>query len=88
MNVVFTTMVNESLACGQFPNGVIHKLVAFLPKEGDRSKFTNWWPIILLNTTHKIFAKALQKHLQSMLVEVIDNDQTTFLPLDFSLTIF
>lgn len=30
-----------------------------------------------------IFAKALQKHLQPLLVEVIDNDKTLILPLPF-----
>jgi hypothetical protein len=54
-------------------------------KNTDRSKLTNWQPITLLNTTHKIFAKALQRQLQPLLVEVIDNDQTAFLPLPFIL---
>ena len=49
------------------------------------SSLTNWWPITLLNTTYKIFAKALQRQLQPLLVEVIDSDQTAFLPLRFIL---
>ena len=54
-------------------------------KERDRLKLTNWRPIMLLNTTYKIFAKALHKLLQPLLVEVIDSDQTTFLMLRFIL---
>ena len=36
-----------------------------------------------LNTTYKIFAKALQQQLQRLLLEEINNDQTIFLPLWF-----
>ena len=75
----FTRMVNESLARGRFPNGVTRRQIALLFKEGDW--LTKWWPITLLNTTHKIFNKALQRRLQPLLVEVIDSDQIAFLPL-------
>lgn len=37
----------------------------------------------LLNTTYKIFYKTLHMCLQPLLVEVIDNHQTAFLPLRF-----
>lgn len=39
----------------------------------------NWQLITILNTTYKIFLKALHKQLQPLLVEVIDSDQTAFL---------
>ena len=39
-------------------------------KNGDHSSLINWQPITLLNTTYKIFAKALQQGLQPLLVEV------------------
>lgn len=81
----FTRMVNESLARGRFPNGVTRGKIALLFKEGDHSRLTNWRPITLLNITYKIFAKALQRRLQPLLVEVIDSDQTAFLPLRFIL---
>ena len=42
---------------------------------------TTWRPITLHHTTYKIFTKALQWYLQPLLVKIIDNDQTTFLPL-------
>ena len=50
-------------------------------EEGDRPSLTNWQPITLLNTTYKILAKALQRRLQTLLVDVFDSDQTVFLPL-------
>ena len=40
---------------------------------------------MLLNTTYKIFAKALQWRLQPLLVEVIDSDQIALQPLRFIL---
>lgn len=79
----FTTMVNEYVPHGRFLKGVTWGLIACILKEGDRSKLTNWRPIMLLNTTYKISAKALQRRLQPLLKEVIDSDQTAFLPLRF-----
>lgn len=52
---------------------MMRELIALLSKEGNRSKLTNMWPITLLNITYKIFAKALQRQLRALLVEVIDS---------------
>ena len=81
----FTKMVNESIAMEQFPNGVTKGRITLLLKYGDRLSLTNWRPITILNTAYKIFAKALQRRFQPLLVEVIDSNQTTFLPLRFIL---
>ena len=48
-------------------------------------KLTNWRLITILNTTYKIFVKALQRRLQPLLMEVIDNDKITCLTLRFVL---
>ena len=74
-------MVNELLVRDQYPNGVTRGRIILLVKEGDRLNLTNWQPIMNLNTTYKIFAKALQQQLQRLLLEEINNDQTIFLPL-------
>lgn len=81
----FTTMVHESLRRSWFPKGDTYGLIVPLFEEGDRLKLTNWRPISLLNTTYKIFVRALQRHLQPLLVEEIDSDQTVFLPFRFIL---
>lgn len=83
MSSDFTRMVNESLEEERFPKGLTKGRIALLFKDGDCSSLTNWRPITLLNTTYKIFAKALQQRLQPLLVEVID--QTAFLLLQFML---
>lgn len=48
----------------------------------------NWRPIALLNVAYKVFAKALQLRLQPILVEVISNDQSAFLPMRYILDNF
>jgi hypothetical protein len=78
-------MVNGLLARDRFPIGIMRGLIALLAQEGDCLRLTNWQPIMLLNIAYKIFAKALQRQLQPLLIEVIDSDQTTFLPLRFIL---
>lgn len=78
-------MVNESLLQIYFHLEVRRGRIALLFKEGDRLRLNNWLPIMLLNTIYKIFAKTLQPWLQPLLVEVIDSDQITFLPLGYIL---
>ena len=85
MSTDFTILLNDSLRRGWFPNGVTHGLIELLFKDGDLLKLKNWRLITLLNTSCKIFAKALQWRLQPLLVEVIDNYEIVFLPLRFIL---
>ena len=40
---------------------------------------------MLLNVSYKILAKALQKRLQPLLPDLIDEDQTIFLPMRYIL---
>lgn len=82
MSVDFTTMVNTSLALGRFPTCVMRGIITLLFKNGDQLQLTNWRLIMLLNTTCKDFAKALQRHIQPLLMEVIGNDQIVFCRLD------
>jgi hypothetical protein len=70
---------------GNFPNGMNEGLITMLFKARDKEDLSNWWPITLLNVFYKIFSKALQMKLQPILMEVIDRDQSAFLPLKFIL---
>lgn len=54
-------------------------------KGGGRNSLNNWRPITLLNVAYKIFAKALQTHLQRVLMEIISMDQSAFLPMRYIL---
>jgi len=55
-------------------------LIALIFKAGDRASLSNWRPITLLNALYKIVAKALQIRLQLLLQEVINPEQSAFLP--------
>ncbi len=45
---------------------------ALLHKIGENKLLSNWCPIMLLDITYKIFAKALQLHFQLVLFEIIN----------------
>jgi hypothetical protein len=45
----------------------------------------NWCPIMLLNVSYEIFAKALQMRLQPILMELISHNQSAFLPMRYIL---
>ena len=81
----FTDMINVSIREGRLPHGVTHGMIVLLHKGGDRQALTNSRPITLLNLGYKIYAKALQLRLQTILMDVISLDQSTFLPLKFIL---
>jgi hypothetical protein len=81
----FHTMICEAILQGSFPRGVNEGLIVLLHKGGPRDSLNNWRPITLLNVSYKLFAKALQKRLQPILMEVISHDQSAFLPMRFIL---
>jgi hypothetical protein len=60
-------------------------LIALIPKEGNRENLSNWRPITLLNSSYKFFAKVLQTRFQTLLPDIIHDDQSAFLPLRFIL---
>jgi hypothetical protein len=64
---------------------IVQGLITLLHKGGDRLPLNNYRPITLLNTTYKIFAKLLQRHLQPILMELISFDQSAFFPLRYIL---
>ena len=78
-------MINESIREGRLPPSVTQGMIVLLHKGGNRQALTNWRPITLLNLGYKIYAKALQLRLQSVLMDVISPDQLAFLPLRFIL---
>jgi hypothetical protein len=64
---------------------MIQGLIALLHNGGSKEELTNYYPIILLNITYKIVAKALQQRLQPLLPNLIDEDQMAFLSMRYIL---
>jgi hypothetical protein len=60
-------------------------LILVLHKGRERNRLPNWQPITLLNVAYKFFAKFLQLCLQPVFMEIIDFDQSAFLPMRFIL---
>jgi hypothetical protein len=78
-------MILQAVAGSSLTNGVMEGLIILLSKSGIRESLNNWRPITLLNVSHKILAKALQMRLQSVFMEVISSNQSTFMPMRFIL---
>lgn len=78
---MITTIVNNNFSLLHVTKG----LVSLLYKEKKRRHLTNWYSIILLNVTYKIYIKALHSKLQSILIEIISFDQLVFFSMNFIL---
>jgi hypothetical protein len=74
----YFAMIQDSIQAGALPPGFTKGLIILLHKGDGRCTLKNWRPITLLNVSYKLFAKALQMRLQSVLMEVISHDQSAF----------
>jgi hypothetical protein len=81
----FYQMLMDSIAIGRLSEGMTKGLIALLHKGGGRNTLNKWRTITILSVAYKIFAKALQIRLQSILNEVINSNQFGFLPIRFIL---
>ena len=70
----FHSMILDAIRLGKLPKGMNRGLIALLHKGGPTNLLTNYSPITLLNVSYKILAKALQKRLQPVLLDLIDED--------------
>jgi hypothetical protein len=61
-------MIENSIAIDKFPKKVTKRVIISIFKSGDKNELGNWQSILLLNVAHKIYTKALQLHLQPMLM--------------------
>lgn len=85
IGIDYLVMLSSGYLAGQLHPGMTQGLISLLHKGGEQRKPTNWRPIMLLNISYKILAKALQMRLQPVLMEVISFDQSAFLPMRFIL---
>ena len=66
----FTTIINESLAIGHFPNRWKQSTMIFIPKGTTPTSHTDYRPISLLNLPGKI----MEKYINSKIIEFIDTN--------------
>ena len=78
-------MILTSIQTGSFLAGVITGIITLFFKSGARKALLNWRPIMFLNLSYKIYAKALQLQVQPILMEMISHEQSAFLFLKFIL---
>ncbi|KAL3684212.1 hypothetical protein R1sor_002234 [Riccia sorocarpa] len=55
-------------------------VIKLIPKSEDRSKLKDWRPILLLGITYKILSKLLAERLKPLLHELVNEQQTGFIP--------
>ena len=58
-------------------------VISLLPKKGDLLMLKNWRPHTLLNVDYKILAKLIATRMKKVLLYIINEDQTGFLPKRF-----
>lgn len=76
----FFDSISYSLATGTLSNEQRSGIITLIPKKGgDRLDLGNWRPITLLNNDFKIYSKALSKHIQPCMKDIISEDQTGFI---------
>ena len=78
-------MVQSSITRSALPPGVPDGLIVLLHKGGEHATLNNWRLITLLNISYKLVAKALQKRLQPVLMELISPNYSAFLPMRYIL---
>jgi hypothetical protein len=76
----YLSMIKRTLVDANLPSSIVRGLITLLHKGGDHLPLGNYRPITLLNCIYKFFTKLLQRRLQPVLVEVINPDQSAFLP--------
>lgn len=71
----------EAIKKGQLPPTMQQGLIKLIPKPNkDKLSIENWRPISLLNSDAKIFAQIFAKRLKSGLDDIIDEEQSGFMP--------
>lgn len=74
-------MFEEALEKEELPPTLKQGLIKLIPKpQKDELNIENWGPIILLNNNVKIFALIFAKRLKLGLNEIIDEEQSGFMP--------
>ena len=69
-----------ALNSGVLPNGINETYICLIPKVHSPQKITTFRPISLCNVVYKIISKVLANRIKGVLIEVIDESQSAFVP--------
>ena len=71
---------NHSMDKGELPESHKQSYLKLIPKAGkDLTKLTNWRPITLSNTDHKLVTKAYSKRVTKAVMSKISEEQTAYI---------
>ena len=80
VGVEVVNCVLNALNSGSMPCGINDTFICFIPKVKSPQKITEFRPISLCNVIYKIMSKILANRLKRILLVVIDESQSAFVP--------
>lgn len=76
-------MIIESFEEGEMPDSMKKAVVTLIHKKGNKNRISNYRPISLTNYDYKLIAFVLAERLQSVISDIVDQDQTGFIKKRF-----
>ncbi|KAG1123853.1 hypothetical protein G6F42_010167 [Rhizopus arrhizus] len=77
---LLTTVFNDALNKGVFPDSWNQSIMTLLPKKGDPSDMKNYRPLSLANCDYKYFTRLLNRRMMEVSKKLINSNQIGFVP--------
>jgi endonuclease/exonuclease/phosphatase family metal-dependent hydrolase len=77
---LLTTVFNDALDKGVFPDTWNESIMTLLPKKGDSSDMRNYRPLSLANCDYKYFTRILNLRMMEVSKKLINSNQIGFVP--------
>ena len=75
----YFSMINESIRNNILPFTTRTAVLSIIHKSGDKTNLKNYRPLSLNNTDYKIIAQVYSSRLQSVVRDIVNNDQTGYI---------
>lgn len=73
-------MILKFQEIGTIAYKILDEIIRLIPKLIAKQLVIDWWSIMLLNTIYKLIAKILATHLNTLFPDLINEQQTGFVP--------